>query len=158
MKAMVQEQLKWMMPQQNSEGLYIDQSGEVIKFRFLYVKDCSIPVGVGFDSQPAMCPHCGAEGKYVYYWIENGQKRGAMAGCFAKIMRGIDLGEVNNEIIKARAKEAKKEQLSGWDKTILRMDSFIQEGKYDKSWCESKIKDVILDKSNFMKKKYGIRI
>lgn len=38
------------------------------------------PMDGGFGS--AQCPHCGAEGRYVYTFIcEDGKRRGAMAGC-----------------------------------------------------------------------------
>jgi hypothetical protein len=38
------------------------------------------PTDGGYGS--AICPHCGAEGRYVYSFIcEDGKRRGAMAGC-----------------------------------------------------------------------------
>lgn len=147
------DQLGWIFPQKNDDGLYVDSNNEIIKFRFLYVKDGRIPVGVGFDEQPAICPHCGAEGRWIYTWIENGEMRGAMAGCFSKMFRDKDLGEINNAIIKSRTKEAKKEALNGWDKTIIRMDTFMQQGKYDKSWCESKIREAIMSRESYLKKR-----
>jgi hypothetical protein len=33
--------------------------------------------------EPTNCPHCGALGRYIYYFtLENGEKAGAMKGCY----------------------------------------------------------------------------
>lgn len=58
--------------QSNVEGLFTDKKGQVIKFQFVGVEDCG----------NTCCPHCGAEGRYVYTWIDNGVMRSAMAGCY----------------------------------------------------------------------------
>lgn len=43
------------------------------------------------DGATAVCPHCGADGRYIHWFeCEDGSKRGAMSGCI-KLFRFSDI-------------------------------------------------------------------
>lgn len=64
----------------------------------------------------ATCPHCGADGRYVWSFItEDGVRRGAMAGCIQKFPVS-KLAEEHRKIIDRSKDRAKKGQkLASWD-------------------------------------------
>lgn len=64
----------------------------------------------------ATCPHCGADGRYVWNFVcEDGTRRGAMAGCITKFPVS-KVAEEHKKIMERDEDRAKKGQkLASWD-------------------------------------------
>lgn len=119
-------------------------------FQFLEVLDC------GPDSG-ACCPHCGAEGRYIYSWAEFGQVRSAMAGCYAALTGHLKLNEVDQFIQTTMDKVARKKPLSGWNKTVLRMLEYADTNKADQGkvdWAWGKIKSAVIENKQYAFRKF----
>lgn len=141
MEAISNEKLSYMLPKKNENGLYINEKNEIIQFRFLCI------------DESYSCPHCGAEGRWVYYWIENGIKRGAMAGCYKKLTGMITKGDREKYFELLADKQAKNKPLNGWDKNVIRMMEFMKDGKYPIEWCNQKIDSILKERTMFLAKK-----
>lgn len=86
--------------------------------RFLGTSDGGPSDGKG----SAICPHCGASGRYVHYFeCEDGTKRGAMSGCIKLFpvspiaQADLALNEKHRDLQKRFGKGA---TLNTWDKRI----------------------------------------
>jgi hypothetical protein len=110
-----------------------------MKFEFIGVKDCG----------ETTCPHCGAEGRYIYEWAEDGQPRAAMAGCYKLLTGKLEKNDVQKAYQTLAEKQAKNKPLNGWEKTIMRMEAFKAEGKYSKEWCDEKIREAVSQKKMY---------
>lgn len=100
------------------------------------------------DYGDACCPHCGADGRYIYTWAEFGEVKAAMAGCFSILTGKIKKDSVQNHIERIAVKQAKGKTLNGWDKTILRMLDYQKSNASDAgkcAWAENKIKEAVSD-------------
>lgn len=78
----------------------------------------------------ARCPHCGAEGRYVYhFYCEDGTRRGAMAGCI-KLYPVSPVAEEHKRIIDRQAKREKTGgELASWDQTKLEAINHLIDGE-----------------------------
>jgi hypothetical protein len=112
-------------------------------FKFIGVKDCGT----------ASCPHCGAEGRYIYQWEENGVARSAMAGCYKMLTGKLSKGEDVRYFEILAEKQSKGKELNGWDKNIIRLQGYLSENKYSKEWVEMKIKEVLSQRKQYLSKK-----
>lgn len=119
-------------------------------FQFLYVQDCG-PCDPGHGS--GTCPHCGADGRYIYVWAEYGKTRGAMAGCYAALTGRIKKDDIDFFMTGLAKKLAKGKPLNGWQKTVMRMQQFIADGKYSPEWCYQKINEAVADQKRYAFKK-----
>lgn len=128
--------------QLNTEGLIIDKKGKVIEFQFVGVEDYG----------HACCPHCGAEGRYVYTWIDNGVMRSAMAGCYKLLSPKVSKSDEERYFESLAEKQAKNKKLNKWDKNVLRLLNFKQTGKYPEDWCDRKINEVLMERKAWLKK------
>jgi hypothetical protein len=115
-------------------------------FQFLYMQDCG-PCDPGCGS--GQCPHCGADGRYIYYWAEYGKVRGAMAGCYNALTGRVKKDDIDTFMTVLATKLAKGKPLNGWQKTVLRMQQFITDGKYPAEWCNQKIKEAVADQRQY---------
>lgn len=118
-------------------------------FQFIEVKDCGTGGG--------HCPHCGAEGRYIYVWAEFGVKRGAMAGCYKALTGRIEKDDVTAHIERLSVKQAKNKPLNGWDKTIVRMLSYANENAGDPGkvfWANEKIRQAVREAKQYAFKKF----
>lgn len=79
------------------------------------------------DYGATSCPHCGAEGRYIYHWKENGKIRAAMAGCYKALTGKLDKGEDARYFELLSEKQAKGKALNGWDVNIMRLLKFKEE-------------------------------
>lgn len=104
-----------------------------LAFQFLGVKDYG----------STCCPHCGADGRYIYSWAEYGVVHSAMAGCYAQLTGRLAKSDYDKFFENLSKKQASGKPLSGYQKTVARMQQFIQEGRYSAEWCEQKIKEAI---------------
>lgn len=98
----------------------------------------------------ARCPHCGAEGRYIYRWTEFGQPHAAMAGCFEMLTGKIKKGDYEEVMIGIAKKQAKNKPLNGWEKTIVRMNQFKAGGKYSEEWCNQKITEALSQRKVYL--------
>lgn len=112
-------------------------------FEFIGIDDTGVESG-------ATCPHCGAEGRYIYNWIEHGRPHAAMAGCFAALTGRVKKGDYEKVMIGIAKKQATRKPINGWEKTILRMNEFKSTGKYPDDWCNQKIHEVLSQRKAFL--------
>lgn len=111
-------------------------------FQFLEVVDCG----------SACCPHCGAEGRYIYHWAEHGVVKAAMAGCYSALTGKLKKDDYTSFMETLSRKQASGKPLNGWQKTVLRMQDYIQKNSSDEgkvNWATSKIADAIADQKRF---------
>jgi hypothetical protein len=116
-------------------------------FQFLYVDD------TGGD---ACCPHCGAEGRYIYHWAEFGQVRAAMAGCYSVLTGKLDKDDQDKFMEVLSKKQATNKPLNGWQKTVIRMQEYIQNNNADDgkvNWALNKIREAVVSQKQFAFKK-----
>lgn len=130
------------LPNQNTEGLYVDNRNHVIDFQFISVEDYG----------STACPHCGAEGRYIYTWIQDGCMHSAMAGCYKALTGRVSKNEKEQYFELLSEKQAKGKKLNGWDKTIIRLLQFKKEGKYPDSWCDDKISQALSQRKKYLSK------
>jgi hypothetical protein len=102
----------------------------------------------------ATCPHCGAQGRYTYFFVcDDGERRGAMAGCI-KLYPQHEFVAIHAAILqKQRDNQKKGWKLAGWDQETLDAITAYAAGKMS----EGEAKDVIgrakRAKAAWMKKK-----
>lgn len=116
-------------------------------FQFLGMEDCG----------ETCCPHCGADGRYIYTWAEYGKVRGAMAGCYKLLTGKIHKGDLDRRIEQIADKQGRNKPLNGWDKTILRMLQYKADNANDAgkiAWADSKINEAISDTKRFAARKF----
>jgi len=124
--------------------VYIYRKLEIMTtFKFIEIKDC------GHTS----CPHCGAEGRYIYTWEMDGKVCSAMAGCYKALTGKLEKGEDVRYFELLAEKQAKNKPLNGWDKNIMRLQGFLAEGKYSAEWVNAKIAQVLSERKMFLAKK-----
>jgi hypothetical protein len=116
-------------------------------FQFLGVHD------TGPDSG-AHCPHCGAEGRYIYNWAEYGEVRAAMAGCYQMLTGKIVKGDYEKVMEGIAVKLSRNKPLNGWEKTIIRMEDFKSAGKYPVEWCDQKIREALRDRKGYIANRF----
>lgn len=112
-------------------------------FKFIGVKDCG----------ETNCPHCGAMGRYIYEWEEDGVSHAAMAGCYQKLTKGIQKDEKQRYFEILYEKQAKNKPLNGWDKSVILLLSFKKSGNYPAEWCDNKIDGVLSERHSFLNKR-----
>jgi hypothetical protein len=112
-------------------------------FKFIGIKDCG----------STSCPHCGAEGRYIYTWEQDGTVKSAMAGCYKALTGMVSKDEETRYFELLAEKQAKNKPLNSWDKNILRLQGFLNEGKYSADWINSKITEVLRERKMFLAKK-----
>jgi hypothetical protein len=112
-------------------------------FKFLGVKDYG----------STCCPHCGAEGRYIYTWEQDGETKSAMAGCFKMLTGRLSTDDVTRYWVLLAEKQAKGKALNGFDRSIVRLLDYKEQGKYPASWCDTKITETLRDRQVFLSKK-----
>ena len=111
-----------------------------LPFQFLGVEDTG-PADCGrFNGS---CPHCGAEGRYIYHWSEYGKHRAAMVFCYKMLTGKVDKDDETQFMEILSRKLAQGKPLNGWQKTVLRMYAFIEQEKYSFEWCRNNIIEAI---------------
>ena len=125
------------------KNLQVLQIDEKLEFQFISIEDFG----------DCNCPHCGANGRYIYTWSEFGILKSAMSGCYKLLTRHIKMGELDKFIEGISEREAKGKPLNGWQKTVKRMQQFKYEGKYSIEWCDRKINEALNDYKQYSYKK-----
>ena len=76
--------------------------------------------GETHDSPGSSCPHCGADGRWIYtFTLDNGRTAGAMRGCLSL----FPVSRVAREELRLREKLAKYQKSYGVSATLNRRDS-----------------------------------
>ena len=112
-------------------------------FKFIGVKD--------FGS--TCCPHCGAEGRYVYTWKQNDVTYSAMAGCYKKLTCYLEKSEEDRYFELLSEKQAKGKELNGWDKKIIGLINAIEAEKCTSNWGWLKIREILSQRKSYLNKK-----
>lgn len=108
----------------------------------------------------ALCPHCGAKGRYVFHFLcDDGNRHGAMAGCI-KLFPVSKIADEHKKIIeRARERALKGYKLASWD--VAKLTAIEAFYSTDMGATEfARVWDVIRNennrRSNYMAKKgYG---
>lgn len=106
---------------------------EKLPFEFMGVTDCG----------ETCCPCCGADGRYIYTWHEFGKVHSAMAGCYKRLTGKLEKNDLQKMMVKIAEKQSRNKPLNGWQRTIVRMQQFKEEGKYSPEWCDEKINEAL---------------
>jgi len=92
----------------------------------------------------ATCPHCGAEGRYVYAFIcEDGTTRGAMKGCvqlFPKHLLATESLRILQKEAEYRAKKPTPWSLPSWDLKIKEAIERFAKGEIQQWEAEAIVK------------------
>lgn len=68
----------------------------------------------------ASCPHCGATGRYIYWFVaSDGATYGAMRGCFNKFPKSGYFNLMSEILKKEKDAEKKGRKLASWDRNIM---------------------------------------
>lgn len=106
----------------------------------------------------ASCPHCGADGRYVYHFLcEDGNTRGAMAGCLKLFPRHPLVGKVEAVFTKARRYDQEGWNLPSWDQDILNACDSLRDGKIDFGRWEQVVQIAFRQRNTYLDKKHGGR-
>jgi hypothetical protein len=76
-----------------------------------------------------------------------------IAACFSALTGRLQKGDSDKFMEVLAKKLATGKPLNGWQKTVLRMQQFITEGKYSLEWCQQKINEAIADQKRYAFKK-----
>ena len=123
--------------------------------RIIYVErveDC----GPRFDAmdEPAHCPHCGAEGRYIFWFhCEDGSFRGAMKGCFSHFKRHPFADMTGLILTKEREYQAKGWKLAKWDVDTLEAVQAFARGEITEQEAINRIHVATAAKQAWMRKK-----
>lgn len=106
----------------------------------------------------ALCPHCGAEGRYiVYFRCEDGSERGAMAGCFKQFLRH-PFADRAAALLTKRDDYAKKGwTLPTWDVAILEAIEAFADGTISEWQAKDQIADAQRRAANYRQRRVGRR-
>lgn len=123
-------------------------------FQFIKVDDYGSP----YEGGGTCCPHCGADGRYIYWWAEYGVIRGAMAGCYKALTGQIKKTDVDQFLERLNEKVVKGKPLSGFYKTVASMQKYIVNNAADPgkvNWANTKIAQAVSDSKRYQFNKFG---
>lgn len=100
----------------------------------------------------ALCPHCGAKGRYIYrFTTEDGGKGGAMAGCI-KLFPQSSLARTHKAILD---KEKTGGKLNSWDTKMLAAVDAAASGEMSREAAELVVRTEQQKRASWMRKKFG---
>ena len=111
-------------------------------------------IGVHDGGENAHCPHCGAEGRWIYVWSEDGVVMGAMAGCYKALTGHLTKSDKDKYFILLSEKQAKNKPLNSWDRSILRLLDYKHTGKYPDNWLDKKIDEVLRQRARYLRERH----
>lgn len=100
------------------------------------------------------CPHCGAEGRYIYWFTcEDGTQRGAMKGCFGHFPKH-QFVQYHERIMDKQKENAKKGwKIASWDaETLDAIEKFVA-GQMTEQAAWDVIRQADSNKKAWMKRK-----
>lgn len=100
-----------------------------------------------------ICPHCGAEGRYVYRFIcEDGTTRGAMKGCLQLFPKSQISRACETAFSKQKAADAKKGYISRADAEIVATARAFAAGTKTLRDLERAVASARIAKDHYMRK------
>lgn len=103
----------------------------------------------------ACCPHCGADGRYVYSFLcEDGTVRGAMAGCLGRFPKHKFASKIKSIMDKERKYRSTGWKLPTWDVAILDAGISLADKKISFQEWEAIVFSNLF-KKELHRKKYG---
>lgn len=111
------------------------------------------------DPEPtAVCPHCGADGRYVYTFLcDDGTTRGAMKGCIKLFPRSPAAGQCEKALAKQSLASRGKGYASKWDERILTAIDQLRAGTLEIRTLEAICEGIVREKKAWMRSKGYIR-
>lgn len=106
----------------------------------------------------ANCPHCGADGRYTYYFVcDDGTTRGAMKGCLSKFkMHGF--AKIHATLLEKQKDYSRKNwKLPSWDLRMLEVIEQFGRGEISEHDAQVSISNAKQAASNYRKSRYGRR-
>lgn len=106
----------------------------------------------------ATCPHCGAQGRYVYNFIvEGGERRGAMAGCIQRFPVS-QIAKVHKGLLKKAQEYASKGwTLPSWDLAIVEAIEAFGRDEMTEGQCLTIVTNEQNKAKAYRDRKYGKR-
>lgn len=101
------------------------------------------------------CPHCGAEGRYIFHFLaEDGKQHGAMKGCFRRFPKHPLAAEAAELLERQRERQRKGQELSGWDQTMLAAILDYAEHRVSEAQAMEIVRAQKARKAAWMKRRY----
>lgn len=99
------------------------------------------------------CPHCGAPGRVVHWFLcDDGKRHGAMAGCI-KLFPISQIAKEHQKISEKQRTLKSGRKLAGWDTKKLDAIERYYEGKLTEGQCLAWIEDENRKRDAWMTKK-----
>lgn len=73
-----------------------------------------------------------------------------MAGCYKALTGQLSKGDEDRYFELLAEKQAKGKKLNGFDTSVMRLQTFAQEGKYPKDWCDMKIRETLRQRKQYL--------
>jgi hypothetical protein len=106
----------------------------------------------------ASCPHCGADGRYITWFLtEDGQRRGAMRGCFALFPKSRYADRVERILQKERESAKTGRNLASWDREVLEAIRAFTRAEQTAEQTDAVIRSADNAKRLWIGKRYGGR-
>lgn len=100
------------------------------------------------------CPHCGAEGRYIYWFTcEDGTSRGAMKGCFGHFPKHPFADRYAQILDKQRANAKKGWNLASWDTDVMSAIERFTKGEIVEWQAKEIIRNADSAKKSYMKRR-----
>jgi hypothetical protein len=108
------------------------------------------------DPEPtAVCPHCGADGRYVYHFLcEDGKVHGAMKGCIQLFPHHKLTSKIQAVFAKQRDYEKKKWKLASWDQEVIDACGALQSQTISVQDWERRVNDAFNRRNAYLAQKY----
>ncbi len=108
----------------------------------------------------ASCPHCGAEGRYIYRFICEGSPdeiRGAMKGCFAHFPKHPFVAK--DQAIREKERECARtgRQLASWDIEIRDAITAYVNGTISETQATQRIRTAEYGRDCYLRRRFGRR-
>ena len=106
----------------------------------------------------AVCPHCGADGRYVYTFLcEDGSRRGAMAGCIKLFPRHPLCYKVQGIFDKVAEYSRKHFKPASWDLAVLDAVAALNAGQINVAEWEHRVNNAFAQRQRYLERRYGRR-
>lgn len=108
------------------------------------------------DGASAICPHCGAEGRYIFRFVcADGKIHGAMSGCIQLFPKHRLTDKVMAVFEKRDRYEKAKWVLPSWDQAVVGACYDLGAGKIDLPAWESIVRNAFAKRDAYHLNKHG---
>lgn len=114
------------------------------------VHDC----GPMEEGRGGACPHCGAEGRYIYIFLcSDGTTRGAMKGCLSKFKMHPFAKAAQRILEKEQENRKKGWKLASWDVATMDAVHAFAQGEITEDEASARIRQATAEKTTWMRKR-----